>query len=80
MPDTCWESTVDMGRFRAWVTQDGDGYRGLLRVVVVEDGTVILERDVAVSYAARFGPDMDDVATWQEIALEAIDTYIAERS
>jgi hypothetical protein len=73
-----WDQTVDDGRFRCTVEQEGDGYRGTLKVVVVETGDVLLEEKVGVSYAALFGPDVLDVAEWQDKCIKVIDEYIAK--
>jgi hypothetical protein len=77
-PMYAWEQTVDDGRFRCWVTQDeGEGYSGVLHVEEVANGTPILEEKVGIAYAARFGPDVDDVTTWQAKSISAIDAWIA---
>lgn len=74
--DYCYDNTVDDGRFRVTVEQTGNGYSGILRVIVVETGEELLNEDVGVVYAARFGPDVDDVAQWQGKALGVIDAWI----
>jgi hypothetical protein len=76
--DYAWDQTVDNGRFRCTVEQTGDGYQGTLKVVVVSTGDVLLQEEVGVSYAARFGPDVADVAEWQEKSIQVIDEYIAK--
>jgi hypothetical protein len=53
---------------------DSDGYYGNF---VVFDGCdndkIILDKPTEISYAARFGADMMDVARWQMEACEVID-------
>jgi hypothetical protein len=67
-----WENTVDDNEYQCKVTRlDGDGYRGML--TVTNDGEVIHQEEVGLAYAARFGPDMDDVATWQDRVVQVID-------
>ncbi len=68
-----WHSSIDRGKFFAWVEQKGDGYTGTLRVERTEDAHLLLEQEVGVSYAARFGPDIGDVYLWQDIAIKVID-------
>jgi len=75
-PHYCWDQTVDDGRFRCYVEQDAEGYSGVLHVVVVDTGEVLLEKDVPVAYAARFGPDISDVNEWQDQAIAVIDAWI----
>jgi hypothetical protein len=79
MSNNAWEQTADDGRFRCWVEYDaeGDGYSGTLHVEVVETGELLTTEKVGIAYAARFGPDVDDVAMWQENSVKAIDEWIA---
>ena len=49
-----------------------DDQRGTLRVFS-KDNALLLERDVALSFGAKFGPDVQDVADWNMIAMEALD-------
>ena len=74
-----WHQTVDDGRFRCFVTQEGDGYVGTLRVEVVATNETLLETAVPIAYAARFGPDVSDVEDWQARSIAAIDAWIARR-
>jgi len=75
-----WESTVDNGRFTCVVQQDRDpdGYSGTLRVYVTETGEELLNEEVGVMFAARFGPDVADVNDWQQRGLVVIDAWLAE--
>ena len=75
-----WENTVDGGRFLCGVVQDeNDGYSGRLQVKVVETGEMLLDEEVGISYAARFGPDMDDVRVWQERCIGIIDEWLEQQ-
>jgi len=66
-----WEATLD-GRYRVSVART-DPYRGLLRIVDTETEEVIHQEEVGLSYGATFGPDVGDVARWQELALAVVD-------
>ena len=67
-----WENTVDEGAWRCKVERTGD-YTGVLTVVRVSDEEEILREEVGLSYQAIFGPDVDDVALWQTMCIQAID-------
>lgn len=69
--DTIWESTVDDGRYHASVVQQpGEKAHLVLR----EGDEVLLDEVVSLAYGAIFGPDVDDVAQWQERVIEVIDS------
>jgi hypothetical protein len=71
MSEPVWQSRLD-DKYDVSVTQnDEDAYKGTLRVV--ENGDVLLEEPVGISYGAPFGPDVADVAEWQQRAAEFID-------
>ena len=77
--ETIYENTVDRGEFSVVVTSDsGDPYRGRIVVTVTNTDEVLLDEEVTITYAAAFGPDIDDVGLWQEMALEVIDAYLEE--
>ena len=69
-----WSATVDDNTWLATVTSV-EPYKGTLTVSSVSNGTVILIKEVGLSYNAMFGPDVDDVATWQMHTIDAIDTW-----
>ena len=81
MTDPVWHQTVDQGTWRCWVEQNPhDGYVGSLHVARVNsDGTEyeVHQETVSIAYEARFGPDIDDILTWQETALAVIDAQEA---
>jgi len=64
-----WSSTLD-GRYAIKVTRLAP-YRGELTIT---EGTTVLHREpVGLSFDALFGPDVADVASWQEIAIKFVD-------
>ena len=69
MIDTIWSSKLD-GRYDCAVTRT-DHYQG--KLTIEDAGTVIFEQDVGLAYGAVFGPDVDDVAAWQDICCQEID-------
>jgi len=71
MSQTIWESKLD-NIYQCEVTRT-DEYRGVLKVTNTENDFVLLEQEVGLSYDARFGPDMADVAEWQHLIIQAVD-------
>jgi hypothetical protein len=69
--DTVWSNTVDNHRYYCRVTRKSE-YVGTLQVADA-DGALIHEEDVGLAYGAPFGPDVDDVAAWQDRCVEVID-------
>lgn len=68
-----WSSTVDGGTWNVAVVQSGDDpYRGDL-TVSDKEGNKVHHQTVSISYGAQWGPDVDDIAEWQAIALDVID-------
>lgn len=64
-----WSSMLD-GRYRVTVHRVSR-FRGELKI---RDGNrLIHRREVTLMYGAIFGPDIDDVAAWQEIATTVVD-------
>lgn len=66
-----WEAVLD-GRYRVSVARVAP-YRGHLEVVDNQTGTKLHEEEVGLSYDAMFGPDLSDVARWQETAVDVVD-------
>lgn len=64
-----WTATLD-GRYTVTVTREAP-YRGILRIA--EGDKVLRWEPVGLMYDAPFGPDVDDVAHWQEIAVHFVD-------
>lgn len=71
MSGAIWESRLDNKYDVSVVGDPDDSYRGTLRIS--SEDKVLLEEPVGVSYGAPFGPDVDDVAAWQERAVTFID-------
>ena len=67
--DAVWTSILD--KRYVIVVQRLSPYKGELST---QDGDRLVHREkVGLMYDAIFGPDVDDVARWQEIALRVID-------
>jgi hypothetical protein len=64
-----WQSTLD-DRYEAVVVRVAP-YKGLL--TILDAGEEIFSQQVGLMYNAQFGPDLDDVADWQEIVVHFID-------
>lgn len=71
-----WENTVDGGLYRCWVERTG-AYTGIL--MVERDGETIFRQEVGLAYQALFGPDIEDVGTWERLCIAAIDEDYAKR-
>jgi hypothetical protein len=66
---TVWTTRLDR-RYTITVHWRGP-YRGELSI---RDGATILHREpVGLMYGAIFGPDVEDVATWKEMAVRFVD-------
>ena len=64
-----WSSTLD-GRYTINVMRTGP-YRAEL--AIAEGANVLHREPVGLSFDALFGPDVADVASWQEIATTFVD-------
>jgi hypothetical protein len=64
-----WESTLD-NRYAIQVVRVAP-YEG--KLVIREADEEIFSQQVPLSYGATFGPDVSDIANWQEIALGFIE-------
>lgn len=71
MDDKIWEQTAD-DRYVCTVTRAGP-YLGDLWIVDLHGNVVAHKEQVHLSYDAKFGPDMDDVADWQLRCMDVID-------
>lgn len=72
MPDDdnlVWNSMLD-GRYIIAVRRTRP-YSGEL--TIAEGDRVLFRKEVGLAYDALFGPDVDDVATWQDEALRFVD-------
>jgi hypothetical protein len=52
-----------------------DEYKGRLTVTDLFD-KVLLDEEVTLTYGASFGPDISDVALWEDKSVEVIDKLI----
>lgn len=66
-----WEATLD-NKYHCSVSRTGD-YTGKLKVIDTEKDSIILDKEVGLSYQAMFGPDVDDVRLWEDLSIEAVD-------
>ena len=71
MSNIVWESKLDT-IYNCQVTRT-DEYKGILKLTNTENDWVLVEQEVGLSYGAKFGPNVDDVAQWQEICIQAVD-------
>jgi len=70
--ETIWESTVDDGMYECKVNRIGER-EGILTVLNVTTQKTLLRTPVELAYGASFGPDVHDVAYWEELCINAID-------
>lgn len=70
-PNEVWTATVD-GRYECRVLRT-ESYRGELLVRDKATGEERTIKPVTLSFDALFGPDVMDVADWQDAALTFID-------
>ncbi len=67
-----WEAMLD-GRYDCKVLRD-DAYHGRLVIADSHDEDRVLYcEQVSLLYGAQFGPDIDDIASWEKKVLEFID-------
>lgn len=68
-----WTATLD-NRYNIRVNRTAP-YKGLLTVtdLVAAKPEILYQEQVSLAYDARFGPDTDDVATWQDMVAKFID-------
>jgi hypothetical protein len=60
-----WSSELD-GKYLIEVNRTGDGYSGTFTIKDMKTKEVLHTESVTISYGARFGPDVMDVADWEE--------------
>ena len=70
-PELIWEALMD-DRYRVSVTRI-DGSTGRLTVCDQSEQAVLHTEEVFLLAGARFGPDVSDVACWQEKAIAVVD-------
>lgn len=69
-----WEASLD-NRYDCKVERVED-YLGRLTVVDTESKKIMLDEDVPLMYGSRFGPDVSDVARWEDMIIEVIDKQV----
>lgn len=65
-----WQNRLD-DKYDVFVESKDDGYKGDL--VLKEGEKELLREQVTISFGARFGPDIADVAIWEDRCCEFID-------
>jgi hypothetical protein len=71
-PDIVWASRLD-DRYLVEVVRTSERLARLRLFDNKESPIVLLDESVPLSYGALFGPDVDDVARWQERVMEVVD-------
>jgi hypothetical protein len=64
-----WENRLD-DKYDVFVEQTS-GYNGFL--VILEGDKELIREEVSISYGAKFGPDVADVAEWEQRCMDFID-------
>lgn len=70
-PQVIWENTMDGGTWKTQVLRTGS-YTGVLQICDKES-TLVHQEEVGLAYQALFGPDVDDVAKWEQICIDVVD-------
>jgi hypothetical protein len=65
-----WENRLD-DKYDVFVEGVEDGYKGFF--VIMEGDIELLREEVSISYGAKFGPDVADVAEWEQRCVDFID-------
>lgn len=68
-----WEAKLDE-TFQCAVVRTGSSSGQL--TVKADNGKLLLDEVVALSYGAAFGPDIDDVQTWEDMCVAVVDKHI----
>jgi hypothetical protein len=69
-----YENTLDNNTWTVKVVRVRP-YEGTLTITKVASSEEIHSQPVTLAYDAAFGPDVDDVADWQEIAIKVVDGH-----
>ena len=65
-----WQNKLD-NIYDVMMVTDNDDYKGNL---IIKKGDVELLKELTtISYGARFGPDVSDVAVWENRCIDFID-------
>lgn len=73
MSDVVWDCSLD-DKYRC-VVERIDHYNGTLKMYDYDGKKLLLEERVGLSYGALFGPDVADVAVWQQRCIEEADKH-----
>lgn len=68
--NTVWKNKLD-NIYDVMVISEGNGYQG--RLIIKRDDKELLNEATNISYAAKFGPDINDVSIWEGRCIEFID-------
>jgi len=72
-PDVIWAAILD-NRYKIEVVRSSKSYNAEYTIYDSEaNDSVIFHDEVVVAYNAVFGPDVSDVSSWQEKAIEIVD-------
>ena len=71
-PNLVWSSLLD-NRYTVSVHRTRS-YHGEL--TIAEGERILYRKAVLLAYDSLFGPDVDDVNTWEGIAIEFIDNHV----
>ena len=71
MYEIVWESKLDEIYSCKVIRQSG--YIGLLTVKNIKTEEFLLEKEVSLMFGSIFGADVDDVAEWQDLCIDAVD-------
>lgn len=72
MADILYDDTVDDDVWRVTVERLNDSI-GILKVIKTVTATIVHQQEVTLMFGAIFGPDIDDVNHWQDLAIGIID-------
>lgn len=72
MSEIVWKAELDNGQYKCEVKRLSSN-KGQLTVEDTTNNELVLNKEVGLSYGAQFGPDVSDVAYWQEMIIEAVD-------
>ena len=71
IPDVVWASLLDK-RYKIEVIRQKVGATFFMYDSENKD-EIIHKEDVNLAYGAKFGPDIDDVLTWQDLGCKIVD-------
>ena len=72
-PNLVWWSKLD-NRYQIEIHRKTESMAELVIFDHADNNKVLKTFDVGLSYGAIIGPDIDDVATWQKMACEFVDS------